>query len=46
MGRFSNFLEKTEGLDLSAMMLCIWSFINIIQISVMVVIFSIQIAFP
>ncbi len=27
-------------------MLCAWSFINIIQISIMVIIFSIMIAFP
>ena len=39
-------LEKTEGIDLGSVALTIWSFINIIQITIMVFIFSIMMAFP
>ena len=41
-----HYLEETEGLDLSPLMMCLWSLLNIIQLSIMTIIFSFMIAFP
>jgi hypothetical protein len=38
-------LENTNGINLGSAALTIWSFINIIQITIMVFIFSIMMAF-